>query len=61
MFQSWKRQDEQYFESGEEAFELMVTKQFVRADCYDLSEHNMNKPIDSMLKYDCHYTIRQLM
>ncbi|MCM1127893.1 MAG: hypothetical protein NC429_15660 [Lachnospiraceae bacterium] len=52
-FQSWKGQEEQYFESGEEAFELMVTKQFVRTDCYDLSEYNMNRIIDIMLKYDC--------
>lgn len=52
-FQSWRGQEEQYFENGEEAFQLMITKQFVRADCYSLSEYNMNKIIDIMLKYDC--------
>lgn len=52
-FQSWRGQDEQYYENGEEAFQLMITKQFVRTDCYNLSEYNMNKIIDIMLKYDC--------
>lgn len=52
-FQSWRGRDEQYYENGEEAFQLMITKQFVRTDCYNLSEYNMNKIIDIMLKYDC--------
>lgn len=52
-FQSWRGRDEYYYENGEEAFQLMITKQFVRTDCYNLSEHNMNKIIDIMLKYDC--------
>lgn len=52
-FRSWKGEEEQFFEKGEEAFKLMITKQFVRADCYGVSEDNMNKIIDIMLKYDC--------
>lgn len=52
-FSSWKSEDEKYYENGDEAFELMVTKQFVRVDCYSVSEYNMNKMIDIMLKYDC--------
>lgn len=52
-FSSWKSEDERYFEKGDEAFELMITNQFVRVDCYSVSEYNMNKIIDIMLKYDC--------
>lgn len=52
-FDDWINQKGEYFENNEEAFQLMVTKQFVRADCYSLSEYSMNKIIDIMLKYDC--------
>lgn len=52
-FSSWKSKDEGYFEKGDEAFELMITNQFVRVDCYSVSEYNMNKIIDIMLKYGC--------
>ncbi len=52
-FGSWINEDDQYFESNEEFFQLMITKQFVRADCYDLTVFSMNKIIDIMLKYDC--------
>ena len=31
----------------------MITKQFVRVDCYNLTEYNMNRIIDIMLKYEC--------
>lgn len=52
-FFSWRSQDDKYFENNNEAFQLMLTKQFVRADCYNLTEYNMNKIIDIMLKYEC--------
>lgn len=52
-FSSWSSQDDGYFENGDEAFQLMTTKQFVRVDCYNLTEYNMNRIIDIMLKYEC--------
>lgn len=52
-FSSWNSQDDGYFENGDEAFQLMITKQFVRVDCYNLTEYNMNRIIDIMLKYEC--------
>lgn len=52
-FFSWRSQDDKYYENNNEAFQLMITKQFVRVDCYNLTEYNMNKIIDIMLKYEC--------
>ena len=30
-----------------------MTKQFVRVDCYSMTEKNINKIIDVLLKYEC--------
>ena len=53
MFRDWTNQNNSYFEKDDEAFELMLTSQFVRVDCHGLTERNMNKIIDIMLEYDC--------
>ncbi len=53
VFSDWKADEDNYFEKGDESFELMSTTQFIRCDCYSLSEDNMNKIIEIMLKYDC--------
>ena len=52
-FAEWNRSDDFYFEKQREAFELYLTKQFVRVDCYRMTEQNINKIIDVLLKYDC--------
>lgn len=52
-FKDWNIQKGLYFEKGEESFQLMITNQFVRADCYGMTEYNMNKIIDILYKYDC--------
>ncbi len=52
-FAEWKCLDDLYFEKGDEAFQLLLTKQFVRADCFDMTEQSMNKIIDILLKYEC--------
>ncbi len=52
-FSGWLNNDNVYFESGDETFEIMITEQFVRFDCYSVSEYNMNKIIDIMLEYEC--------
>jgi len=53
IFKEWKNYNNTYFEKDNEAFELMVTKQYVRVDCYGIKAYNMNKIIDIMNKYDC--------
>ncbi|MCL2719699.1 MAG: hypothetical protein FWE14_13085 [Lachnospiraceae bacterium] len=52
VFKGWGN-DNSHYEKGSEAFQLMLSKQFVRIDCYSLTENNMNKIIDIMMKYDC--------
>jgi hypothetical protein len=52
-FNGWEKLDDVHYEKGKEAFELMITNQLVRVDCYGLSEISMNKIIDIMLKYGC--------
>jgi hypothetical protein len=52
-FKEWNIQKSLYFEKGDEAFQLMITNQFVRADCYGMTEYNMNRIIDILYKYDC--------
>ena len=34
-------------------FQLMITDQFVRVDCYGMTEYSMNKVIDILDKYNC--------
>lgn len=50
---SWKRLDETHFEKNGEMIEVYTTSQFVRFDCYGVTNENMNFLIDVMLKYDC--------
>lgn len=52
-FASWNRLDETHFEKNEEMIEIYTTSQFVRFDCYGVSEQNMNVLIDIMQTYDC--------
>ena len=52
-FAEWDRLNDFWFENQSEAFEVYITKQFVRVDCHSMTEQNMNKIIDILLKYDC--------
>jgi hypothetical protein len=52
VFKDWNNQNFNY-EKGSESFQLMLTKQFVRVDCYGVTERNMNRIIDIMIKYNC--------
>lgn len=52
-FSRWRRLNNYCFAKGNASFELFITKQFVRADCYNMTEKDMNKMIDILLKYDC--------
>lgn len=51
-FCNWEKH-ETLFEYLNQSFEIMTTSQFVRFDCYSVSEENMNKMIDIMLEYGC--------
>ncbi|MGB8455898.1 MAG: hypothetical protein WCD89_26735 [Anaerocolumna sp.] len=53
-FKDWERCGQYDFESDDRgAFQVMVTKQFVRIDCYGMSKFVMNKFIDILSDYDC--------
>jgi len=52
VFRDWNNENSIY-ERGSESFQLMVTKQFVRVDCYGMTNSNMDRIIDLMIKYDC--------
>lgn len=52
-FVEWENVDDSYFTKGEAEIQLFVTEQFVRADCYSVTEKDMNKIIDTLLVYDC--------
>jgi len=52
-FQDWENDGSGFYENGRESFQLMITKQFVRADCYDMTKRSMNTIIDIMLEYGC--------
>lgn len=52
-FAEWERPDTTHYERDDELIEVYTTPQFVRFDCYDVSEDNMNQLIDVMLAFGC--------
>lgn len=53
VYSGWEKEDENNYTLDSEAFELMLTNQFVRIDCYGMTEQHMNQMIDVMDKLDC--------
>ncbi|MDF2986034.1 MAG: hypothetical protein K0R50_1544 [Eubacterium sp.] len=53
VYISWEKEDENSYVLGSEVFELMLTNQFIRIDCYGMTEEHMNQMIDVMDKFDC--------
>ena len=53
IFFEWEKLDDNHLEYNDEMIEIYTTDQFVRFDCYGVSEDNMNKLIDIMLEFDC--------
>jgi len=53
IFKDWINYNNMYYEKGNESFQLMITNQFVRVDCYGMTEMSMNMIIDILLKYNC--------
>lgn len=52
-FKEWEMTDDFWFENGDEKFQLFLTEQFVRTDCYSMAEENLNKIMDILFEYDC--------
>ncbi len=52
-FATWHKPDSVHYENGEEMIEVFTTSQFLRFDCYQVSEQHMNRLIDRMLEYGC--------
>jgi hypothetical protein len=53
-FSSWERSGKYDFETEYDGlFQVQMTSQFVRLDCYGMNEKDMNKFIDIMDGYDC--------
>lgn len=52
-FKEWKNYNNVFFEKDDEFFELMLTRQFVRVDCYGMTVCNINKIIDIMDSFNC--------
>ncbi len=53
LFKEWNIQTILYFEKETEACQLIITDQFVRVDCYGMTEYSMNKVIVILDKYNC--------
>lgn len=53
VYNGWGKEDENNYILGSEAFELMLTNQFARIDCYGMTEEHMNLIIDVMDIFDC--------
>ena len=52
-FGNWNRLTPLCFEREDSSFEIMINEQFVRVDCYSMSEQDMNTIIDIMDKFKC--------
>lgn len=53
LFSDWEQLDSCNYEKNGAAIEIFVNDQICRFDCYSLTEADMNKIIDIMLKYEC--------
>ena len=52
-FSDWEKLSDNVWEYDDESIEIYTTEQFVRFDCYGVSQDNMNKLIDIMIDFDC--------
>lgn len=53
VFDEWVNHNNEYYEKGNECFELFITEQFARVDCHEMTADSINKIIDIMLDYGC--------
>ena len=53
IFEDWDRQSGSNYRCKNSAFQIYTTEQFVRFDCYSVSQDDMNKIIDILFEYDC--------
>ena len=52
-FRDWKKESDVDFQGKCGAFQIFTTEQFVRIDCYSISEDDMNRIVDILFEYDC--------
>ncbi|MCL2575978.1 MAG: hypothetical protein FWE33_06050 [Defluviitaleaceae bacterium] len=52
-FKGWEKLSKCDFEKENTAFRIFITEQFVRFDCYSVSQEDINKIIDILFEYDC--------
>ena len=52
-FKDWKKESECNYQGEHGAFQIFTTEQFVRFDCYNMHNDDLNKLIDVLLKYKC--------
>ncbi len=53
VFSDWNALSENIYEKDDASFEISVTPQIVRFDCYGVSEDDMNRFIDIMADFGC--------
>lgn len=53
VFSDWNALNENIYEKSDASFEISVTSQTVRFDCYGVSEDDMNRLIDIMADFGC--------
>ena len=52
-FKDWVCNNKFQYENGKAAFDVFITDQIVRFDCYSLTYGELNKIIDIKLEYGC--------
>ena len=52
-FKDWEKLSFCDFENKNSSFQIFTTEQFVRFDCYSVSQDDINKIIDILFEYDC--------
>ena len=50
---AWKPIDEETWESDRGMFQVYMTPQFFRVDCYDLSDEEINKIVGVLAEFGC--------
>jgi len=53
VFSDWENTNNTSYEKGSEFFHLMISKQFVSAACYAVTQGNMNRIMDILFEYGC--------
>ena len=52
-FINWNKESDVDFQKGDSSFQIFMTGQFVRIDCYSMLDDDLNTIIDILYEYDC--------